>query len=255
MYHRVGMLEGAHEARYAIAPEAFAAQMEALKRGGYQAVTVDALIAWLHGGPALPERALAITFDDGFRDVREHAMPVLHRLRWPFTVFLVSDFLGGEDAWTRNASSAARTRPLLGADEVQDMQRQGVSFQSHTCTHPSLPRLNDTDLAAQLRASKERLGQLLGHEVRYLAYPFGHHDDRVEAAARAAGYRAAFTTQPGFNRGDVNPYRVRRIDVYGTDTPAMLLRKVAFGTNDGSWSTAARYYLARMTSRMPRWAS
>lgn len=255
MYHRVGPVDDTREARYGIAPEAFAAQMQALKAAGYRAIGIDALVAWLRGGPGLPERAMAITFDDGFRGVREHALPVLDRLGWPFTVFLVSDFIGGEDAWVRTGHPDARTHPLLSAEEVLDMQRRGVSFHSHTRTHQSLPSLSDAELADQLRSSRERLGEILGHEVLYLAYPFGHHDERVESAVRAAGYRAAFTTQPGFNRGDVDPYRVRRIDVFGTDTPAMLLRKVTFGTNDGSWSTAARYYLTRMTSRMPRWAS
>jgi hypothetical protein len=95
------------------------------------------------------------------------------------------------------------------------------------------------------------LSQLLGHEVDYIAYPFGHLDARVEAATRAAGYRAAFATQPGFNRRDVNRFRIRRLDVFGTDSPAKLLRKIRFGSNDGSLMNIVRYYLDRLRSHLP----
>jgi peptidoglycan/xylan/chitin deacetylase (PgdA/CDA1 family) len=95
------------------------------------------------------------------------------------------------------------------------------------------------------------LQHLLGRQVDYLAYPFGHLDERVVSAARKAGYRAGFSTQPGFNRPDVDRFRIRRIDVYGSDTPAMLMRKVRLGTNDGRLSNLARYYLSRGKARLP----
>lgn len=251
MYHRVGAAHNAWEARYAIAPEAFAAHMEALRRKGRCAVAIDALVAWLEGGAALPEGAIVVTFDDGFRGVRDHALPVMERLGWPFTVFLVSDLIGQQDVWTRASNPAGVTYPLLDADEISDMQRRGVSFHSHTRSHPSLPTLDDCALAAQLSGSRQSLARLLGHDVAYIAYPFGHADERVEAATRAAGYRAAFSTRSGFNRSDVNRFQIRRIDVAGTDTPAMLLRKVRLGSNDGSLGHAARYYLGRLATRLP----
>ena len=251
MYHRVGEAHNEWESRYAISPGNFAAHMESLARKGYRAVGIDALVGWLEGGPSLPEGSLLVTFDDGFRGVREHALPVMERLDWPFTVFLVSDLIGGEDIWTRVSNPAGVTYPLLDAQEIQDMQMRGVSFHSHTRSHASLPTLDDDQLSAQLAGSRQVLSGLLGHEVPYIAYPFGHLDDRVEAAARAAGYRAAFSTQPGFNRRDVSRFRIRRIDVYGTDTPNMLLRKVKLGSNEGSLGHAARYYLDRLKSRLP----
>jgi peptidoglycan/xylan/chitin deacetylase (PgdA/CDA1 family) len=251
MYHRVGIAENSWEARYAISPDAFAAHMRALQRKGYRAVGIDALVAWLEGGPTLPGGAMLVTFDDGFRSVREHALPVMEQLGWPFTVFLVSDLIGQEDVWTRTANPSGATYPLLNADEIRDMQRRGVSFHSHTRSHASLPMLDDVALKDQLAGSRTALEALLGHDVAYLAYPFGHADERVDAATREVGYRAAFSTQSGFNRSDVNRYRIRRIDVYGTDTPAMLLRKMRLGCNDGSLSHAVSYYFDRVKSRLP----
>jgi len=251
MYHRVGEAHNDWEARYAISASNFAAQMHTLADKGFRAVGIDRFLEWLNGGSPLPEGAMLLTFDDGFRGVRDHALPVLEALDWPFTVFLVSDLIGSQDVWTRSSNPSGTTYPLLDADEIRDMQKRGVSFHSHTRSHASLPRLDETRLADQLSGSRQALAGLLGHDVPYIAFPFGHQDERVEAATRAAGYRAAFSTQPGFNRQDVNPFRIRRIDVYGTDTPVMLLRKIKLGSNDGSFAHAARYYLKRLKSRLP----
>lgn len=251
MYHRVGPAGNTWEARYSVNPDNFAAQMRALARKGFRAVRIEDLVAWLDGGPSLPEGAFVLTFDDGFRGVRDHALPVLERLGWPCTVFLVSDLIGAEDVWTRTENPSGMTYPLLDEPEIMDMMRRNVSFHSHTRSHADLPTLDDAALADQLAGSRAALARLLGHDVAYIAYPFGRLDARVEAATRAAGYRAAFSTQPGFNRRDVNPYRIRRLDVFGTDTPGMLLRKIRFGSNDGSLAHAIRYYLGRLGQRLP----
>ncbi len=249
MYHRVGGANNAWEARYAITATNFHAHMQALARAGYQAVGIDAMVNWLEGGQALPEGGFLLTFDDGFRGVREYALPVLEKLGWPSTVFLVSDLIGGEDVWSRKSNPDGTTYPLLSSAEILDMKGRGVSFHSHTRCHASLPTLSDAELFDQLTGSHQALSQLLGQEVNYLAYPYGHLDERVEAATRAAGYRAAFSTQPGFNRSDVNRFRIRRLDVFGTDTPSMLLRKIRFGSNDGGVMHVAHYYLDRMRTR------
>lgn len=250
MYHRVGEVRDAAELRYCIPPQRFAAQMKLLADKGYRAVPLDALVDWLSGGPALPPGAFVLTFDDGFRGVLDHAVPVLERLDWPFTVFLVSDLLGGVDEWTGKGNPDAATYPLLTANEVLAMHRRGGTFHSHTCTHASLPALDDAALEHQLRGSRESLASLLGHGVDYLAYPYGHVDERVEAAVRVAGYRAALSVQPGFNRGDVNPLRIRRLDVAGTDSPAVLLRKMHLGSNDGSLGRTLSYYTGRIARRL-----
>ncbi len=251
MYHRVGNAENDWEARYAITPQNFAAHMRRLAKSGYQAIHIDALVDWLESGIPLPAKAFLLTFDDGFRGVRDHALPVLEELGWPCTVFLVSDLIGAEDEWTRASNPSGTTYPLLNAEEIHDMQGRGVSFHSHTRSHASLPTLDDAQLADQLQNSRQALAALLNQKVDYIAYPFGHLDARVETATRAAGYRAAFSTQPGFNRRDVNRFRIRRLDVFGTDTAAMLLRKIMLGDNDGSFGHAIRYYLNRITRHLP----
>jgi peptidoglycan/xylan/chitin deacetylase (PgdA/CDA1 family) len=91
---------------------------------------------------------------------------------------------------------------------------------------------------------------MLGEKVQYLAYPYGRFNERVLSTARAAGYEAAFSTQPGFNRHGVDPYRIHRLDIFGTDTATMLVRKLCFGSNDGSWRQTARYYGGRIADKL-----
>lgn len=249
MYHRVGEVASVVESKYCVTPVRFAAQMRGLADRGYRAVSIDAFVQWLEGGPPLAAGDFVLTFDDGFLGVRDHALPILERLGWPFTVFLVTDLLGGVDSWKRNDGTAGGQHPLLSIEDVRTMRQGGCSFHSHTRRHLSLPGLDDAALADALTASRATLATLVGDGSHYLAYPYGHVDDRVELAARAAGYKAAFSVQPGFNRRDVNPFRIRRLDVFGTDTSSMLLRKVLFGSNDGTLRPALHYYWQRIAGR------
>jgi peptidoglycan/xylan/chitin deacetylase (PgdA/CDA1 family) len=164
-------------------------------------------------------------------------------------VFLVSGLIGQSDLWTE-AENPGRTQPLLARTHIEEMAREGFGFHSHTRRHADLPTLSEERLADELAGSRADLEDLLGRPVPFLAYPYGHYDERVCGAAIAAGYTAAFSVQPGFNRPGLDPYRVRRLDVWGTDTPGMVLRKINLGTNDGSLANAARYAVARTASRL-----
>ena len=139
MYHRIGPTEGHAEARYCVTPDRFAAHMSLL------AVAGSRPCRWARWPRLAGRRActgpgdFVLTFDDGFLGVREHALPVLERLGWPFTVFLVTDLLGGVDAWKHSDGAASGQHLLLSADDVLAMRERGCSFHSHTRRHVSLP--------------------------------------------------------------------------------------------------------------------
>lgn len=252
MYHRIGLATNDWERKYTVAPDRFAAQMRLLHRKGYRACGIGDFVRWLGGQGRLPAGAFVLTFDDGFLGVYEHARPVLAEMGWPATVFLVSGLVGERDLWTEGENRTGRTQPLLGHEHIAQMLRDGFSFHSHTRRHADLPGLAEEQLAEELAGSRADLEQLLAKPVPYLAYPYGRYDDRVRAAAIAAGYEAAFSVQPGFNRPGLDAYRVRRLDVWGTDSPAMLLRKMNLGTNNGTLANAARYTASRMVARFAR---
>lgn len=249
MYHRVGAAHNVRERKYCVAPQVFNDHLRRLADAGYTAVPMDRFFAWIEGGQPLPDRSLVITFDDGFLGVYEHAFPLLKALGWPATIFLVTDLIGKDDQWSRRSDPSAQTYPLMDVPHIIDMQNSGFAFQSHSRTHVSLPSLDDVRLREEVADSRSNLIALLGRPVEFFAYPYGHLDARVAAAVATAGYRAAFSTQPGFNRRDVEPLRIRRLDVFGDDSATMLLRKVRFGANDGSFVQSCRYYLSRFRSR------
>jgi len=248
MYHRVGEPADETDRKYCVQPRRFVAQLKALANAGHTAISLDTFFGYLDDGTAIPERSFVLTFDDGFRDLEHYAMPVLNELGWPCTVFLVTGLLGRSDAW--NADLGGNGHALLDRGSVVQMARYGVRFESHTRTHRRLLQLSASELLDELAGSKADLEALLGRPVRYLAYPFGETDERVIAAAKNAGYVAAFSAQPGFNRRDIDRYRIRRVDVFGCDTPAQLLRKLRFGANDGSWQALFRYYGRRTARRL-----
>jgi peptidoglycan/xylan/chitin deacetylase (PgdA/CDA1 family) len=250
MYHRIGESHNRWERRYCIPPAEFARQMHHLASKGMRACSLPDFFAWLNQDKTLPEGSFLLTFDDGFQGVYEHAAALLYELNWPATVFLVSRLIGKEDVWCRNNNPSGATYPLLSHEHILTMRKMGFTFQSHTRQHPDLTILPPNELAVELSGSRADLEDLLGESVQYLAYPYGHLNDRVISATREAGYEAAFSTQPGFNRHNVDRYRIRRLDVFGTDTPAMLTRKIFFGSNDGSWRQSFRYYTGRLADKL-----
>lgn len=250
MYHRVGEAHNEWERKYCITPLRFSEHMRALSRAGWRAVAIDEFFAWLDDKLVLPEQSFLLTFDDGFLGVYDHAAPVLAELNWPATVFLVSQLIGQRDTWCESHNPSGVTYPLLEATHIRELRAQRFTFHSHTRTHADLPTLDDEALASQLSGARDDLQALLGETVEYLAYPYGHYDDRVLRAAQAAGYRAAFSVQPGFNRHDVERFRLRRLDVFGTDSAIALKRKITLGCNDGSLGYTLRYGARRVLARL-----
>jgi peptidoglycan/xylan/chitin deacetylase (PgdA/CDA1 family) len=250
MYHRVGPAHNAWESRYCIPPDRFDEHMHYLARRGMQACSLQDFFAWLEHETTLPDGSFLLTFDDGFLGVYEHTAKVLQELGWPATIFLVSGRIGGRDDWCQAENPSGATYPLLAPEHIRSMQDMGFNFQSHTRLHPDLTTLPDKELTEELAGSRQDLEDMLGRPVRYLAYPYGRFNEQVLRTARTAGYEAAFSTQPGFNRRDVDRYRIRRLDIFGTDTAAMLGRKIHFGSNDGTRWQTFRYYRSRLADRL-----
>jgi len=254
MYHRVGPLGGRPERCYSVDPKRFSAHLEILAGNGYRACSAKEFTAWLQGRGELPEKSLLITFDDGYAEVLQYAVPALLRHGWTAIVFLVSGYIGGQDTWPRHTAQGHATYPLLDRDHIAAMQYRGFSLQSHSHNHADLTGLDRSDLEHELSGSKRALERVTGAPVELLAYPYGFHNDQVVEQAKNAGYVAAFSTRSGFNHPGDDPHRIRRLEVLGTDTPRQLLRKVALGTSDGSLRHLAGYFLRRAATRLARGA-
>jgi peptidoglycan/xylan/chitin deacetylase (PgdA/CDA1 family) len=167
-------------------------QLGHLVAAGYRGATLsDALAA----GPG--EKVLAVTFDDGYRSVLELAHPILSGLGLPGTVFVPTDHVGadapmswpGIEEWV-GGPHEDELRPLSWA-QLAWLADAGWEVGSHTRSHPRLTRLDDERLRDELAGSRAVCEERMGRPCPTLAYPYGDHDDRVEAAAAAAGYACA----------------------------------------------------------------
>jgi peptidoglycan/xylan/chitin deacetylase (PgdA/CDA1 family) len=191
----------------AVRPAEFEAQCRWLAASGR---VVD-LAVWLERGRG--SRAIALTFDDGFRELEEHAFPVLRRCGLPATVFVVAETLtpaGRPVDWV----DTPPPWPLqtLTVDQVLAARDAGVRIASHSWAHHDLTTLGEQECARDLRESRELLEDLLGEPVPYLAYPRGRHDAVVRRAAASAGFRFSFALPE--QREPTGPHAVPRVGVY-----------------------------------------
>lgn len=202
-YHRIDK----EDHRSCVTPQAFAEQMAFLRAEAWKPLSLETVAQHLEEGTPFPERAIAITFDDGFKDNFTEALPVLQREAIPATVFLTTDFIGKDELPVlRDRSGIAP----LNWDEVRQMVAAGIDLGAHTLTHPSLPELDDAELEHQVLACRERIESETGLRPATFCYPRGHFDERVEACVRRAGYRLALSTLPGGVMPGDAPLRLKR---------------------------------------------
>ena len=213
-------------AQMSVTPERFEQQLRLLVGRGYRGATFAAAVT-----EPPHRRTLAVTFDDGLRSVLERAAPVLQELGLPATVFVATELVGlaepmswpGVERWIDGPH--ARELVPLGWDELRGLHDQGWEIGSHTRTHARLLELDDERLAEELSGSRERISSELGQPCRTLAYPFGEGDQRVIAAARAAGYEAACGLPTSFAQTSALAWS--RTGVWHSDGPWSFRLKVA----------------------------
>src|SRR3954470_14604929 len=173
--------------RYTVSTEAFRQQLDALDAHGYEVIALADVVDYLNGRRAtLPARSAVITVDDGWRSTSTEIAPELAKRGWPFTAFV----------YPRVIEQHARHPYNLTWSEVNALAKSGVDIESHTYSHPFLTRAGSLD--DELNCSGDVLAAHTGQPVRFLAYPYGDHDDDVIAATKNAGYEAAVTVTPGF---------------------------------------------------------
>ncbi len=203
-------------ANLSITPRRLESQLGRLVRRGYRGVTFTEAVS----SPP-PGKALAVTFDDGYRSVLDRGLPVLERLGLVGSVFVVTRFVGsgrpmswpGVDRWV----GGPHERELVPLDQEGIGRLTGAGWEvgSHTVSHPRLTRLDDPSLAAELSESRSECERLTGARCRSLAYPYGDVDERVVAAAELAGYSAAGALSSRL--GAARPLEWPRIGVYYSD--------------------------------------
>jgi peptidoglycan/xylan/chitin deacetylase (PgdA/CDA1 family) len=209
-YHRIVKdCQPMDRGRLAIPVAQFGRQMRYLHEQGYSCLPLIDLIKPLKHVSSRLKKGFVLTFDDGYLDFLMEAYPILSLYEFTATVFLVTDRVGMNSNW-----GTALGIPLMNWEQIRELSHRGISFGSHTCTHPQLSQLPDEQIRIELMRSKEKLEMMLSKDIRLFAYPFGITDERIQRMAMEAGYEAAC----GVNRGKRGPLNLRRCPCYADES-------------------------------------
>ena len=216
MYHQVTPRPHPALRKYVVTPRALAMQMNLLALTGYVPITLDALLAHRSGQCPLPSRPIVITFDDGFQESVEHAVPILQARGFTAIFYLVAGLVGKTSRWLLPERGVEL--PLMDWSAARRLVAAGFQCGSHTMSHPRLADLSPAACHDELLESRCLLEDRLGHEVRHLAYPFGSFNERVRAVAAETGYRSASSVRIGLSPPEDDALALHRVPVTGRDS-------------------------------------
>jgi peptidoglycan/xylan/chitin deacetylase (PgdA/CDA1 family) len=209
MYHKVSPR---FRPELSVRTELFKRQQKFLAEN-FNVISLDQLEACLAGHTPLPDKAVLLTFDDGYRNNVSEAYPILAEFGHRAVIFIPTDYVGGRTLY--HDRHLVHPDPVVGWSEIKsalDVFEVG----SHACSHRILRGLPREEVVKEVFNSKQILESSLGVPVRAFAYPNGgvsDFDETTEEIVSEAGYRFCFTTLPGTNRPGMNPLRLRRSGV------------------------------------------
>lgn len=214
MYHEIADPADT-DSQLAVPPSAFARQLGYLHDEGFQTVSAGTLAEIMNGGAGrLPDRAVVLTFDDGFADFHGQALPLLDRYGLTATLYVTT-------GWVQDAGPLpAGLRPgrMLCWSQVAEAAAAGIEIGAHSRLHPQLDQLPRQQLREELRVSKAQLEDRLGVPVPGLAYPFGYSSAAVREEARGAGHGYACAVGNTLPGADTDPLALPRLTVRRSTT-------------------------------------
>ena len=242
MYHSISDTseEGKHPYyRTVTSPSVFAQHMEYLHENGYSTIAPSqAADQLIQGGAMASAKVAVITFDDAFADFHRNAFPMLKKYSFTATVYIPTGFV-------KDSRTSFKSHECLTWNEIRELQSSGISFGSHTVTHPQLYDLAEPLIKEEVEASKQTIEQQLGAPVDSFAYPFAFPDADpgfkkvLQEILGRAGYRNGVCTSIGTAKPGDNPFFLKRLPANGCDDLALFGAKLS-GAYD--WLSQPQYF-------------
>jgi len=240
MYHSIS---DAHDSsrhpyyRTVTSPQVFGRHLTFLHDRGYKTISLCDAVQLLRGPEADMQRAVVITFDDGFQDFYMHAFPHLTGHGFSATMFLPTAYI---DDNVRKFNGVE----CLTWSQIRELQKAGIQFGSHTVTHPRLKHLNMRDLGDEVRCSKERIEQELGSSVASFSYPYAFPEtdrvfrQRLGGLLEKNGYQNGVSTIIGTANTSGARFFLRRLPINSCDDLPLFRAKLEGGYD---WLHALQY--------------
>lgn len=195
-----------------IHPDKFREHMQYLHDNGYRTLTLNEFTDIFEGRAEAPAKAVLLTFDDGYTDNYETAMPVLKEFGFHATLFMSPGMVGQEG--------------YIDWEQARELQKNGWDIQPHGMTHPSLPKLSAADQTREIVEARRLIEEKLGTAADIYCYPYGQYNRETLDILKNNGFRYAFTIEQGKTAPGQHPYKLTRIFVNGEEKLSALIYKL-----------------------------
>ncbi|MEZ0322872.1 MAG: polysaccharide deacetylase family protein [Hydrogenothermaceae bacterium] len=183
----------------------FDRQLKALKMLNYKTPSLNSI--------NFTEKEIVITFDDGYKDFMENALPILKKYNFKAVVFIVVNLVGSYNKWDWEKLNVKKY--LMDWKDIEYIHKEGIEIGSHTLTHPFLTKIDRKEAKKEIESSKKILEDRLGVEIKSFCYPYGDYNREIRDLVEESGYRFAFTTESGSFEKKDDPFQIKRITVFG----------------------------------------
>lgn len=218
MYHHV-FLEGGNQSKLVVDLAYFEKQMAFLKKRNYQVLPLDQLFLLALKNKPLPEKSVAITFDDGYEDNYLYAYPILKKFKFPATIFLIAGKIGAKG--------------YLSWHQISEMASHHIQFGNHTTTHPNLTEIDRTHIRKEIYDAHRLLNARLRSTSLIFAYPSGFYNEIAIEEVKRMNYLAAVSASPTENLVMNNRYGFNRVRISNSSKNSGVF-----------WLTTSGYYPA-----------
>lgn len=207
MYHKIAeVIPGSIYPGLSVPPRLFERQMRHLAKRGFKTIRLEKIEEAFYR-----EKQISITFDDGYQDFADAAVPVLKAFQFTGTVFLVSDLLGKQNQW--DIDLGEKPADLMNEETIRSLASRGFEFGAHSRTHVHLDQVTDEIQRTEIIECRKILQSKFGLPFETFCYPYGGFNPTSRELAQEAGYSCAVSTRKGLNTAETDRFALNRIAI------------------------------------------